>query len=135
MSFARRQISQHVRFFQGHARYGRVRRRSARAGRQRQQLEPALDRALRSAYQPVDHVDANADAPELSGRRSAVLFQHGRQADDGRGGRHRGWNCARRNNARRPMWRRRRDRLGHGLRHPLAVQVDRHVRMIAVVDI
>lgn len=111
---------------QGHSRHGRTGRRAAGARRQRQQLEPALDRAVRSPDQQVDDVDADADAPELGGRRSAVLLQHGRQAD-GR----------RRRRVRRPERGRRdgdRRRFGHGVRHQFAVQVHGHVRMIAVVD-
>lgn len=116
---------------QGHTRHGGAGRRLAGAGRQRQQLEPALDGTVRPADQPVDHVDADADAPELGGRRAAVLLQHGRQADDRRGGRGErrarggGW----------PVRGRRHGRFGHRVRHPLAVQVDGHVRMIAVVDL
>lgn len=113
---------------QGHSRHGGAGRRVARAGRQRQQLEPALDGTVRPADQPVDHVDADADAPQLGGCRAAVLLQHGRQADDrGRGGR--GERRARRDG--RPV----RGRFGRRVRHPLAVQVDGHVRMIAVVDL
>lgn len=115
---------------QGHARHGGTGRRVAGAGRQRQQLEPALDGTVRPADQPVDNVDADADAPELGGRRAAVLLQHGRQADDGRGGRgQRRARCGR--GGRWPV----RGRFGHRVRHPLAVQVDGHVRMIAVVDL
>lgn len=112
---------------QGHPRHGRTGRWAVGARRQRQQLEPALDRAVRSPDQQVDNVDADADAPELGGRRCAVLLQHGRQAD----GRRR-----RRRRERHPE-RGRRDgdrRFGHGVRHQFAVQVHGHVRMIAVVD-
>lgn len=110
---------------QGHPRHGRTGRRAAGARRQRQQLEPALDRAVRSPDQQVDNVDADADAPELGGRRSAVLLQHGRQADGRRRRRHRHPERGRRDGDRR---------FGHGVRHQFAVQVHGHVRMIAVVD-
>lgn len=77
----------------------------------------------------MDNVDADADAPELGGRRSTVLFQHGRQADDGR--QRRDHKCRRRHE------RKRRDggrQFWNGVRHKFAIQVHRHVRMIAVVD-
>uniref|UniRef100_A0A2S2R3H4 Uncharacterized protein n=1 Tax=Sipha flava TaxID=143950 RepID=A0A2S2R3H4_9HEMI len=118
----------HYAVSQGHSRHGGAGRRFAGAGRQRQQLEPALDGTVRPADQPVDHVNADADAPKLGGRRDAVLFQHGRQADDrGRGGR----GERRPGDGGRPV----RGRFGRRIRHPLAVQVDGHVRMIAVVDL
>lgn len=77
----------------------------------------------------MDNVDADADAPELGGSRSPVLLQHGRQADDGR----QRWDhkCRRRHE-----WKRRDGgrQFWNGVRHKFAVQVHRHVRMIAVVD-
>lgn len=73
-----RDADYNTRFAQGHARHGGAGRRAASVGRQRQQLEPALDRAVRPADQPMDDVDADADAPEFGGRRAALLFQHGR---------------------------------------------------------
>lgn len=115
---------------QGHARHGRTGRRAAGAGRQRQQLEPTLDRTVRPANQPVDNVDADADAPQLGGRRAPVLLQHGRQADvvGRRIDRATGGRPARR---RRPV---RRHPVGRRVRQPFAVQVHRrlcrHVRMI-----
>lgn len=118
-------VSGFVGVLQGHSRHGRTGRRAAGARRQRQQLEPALDRAVRSPDQQVDNVDADADAPELGGRRSAVLLQHGREADGRRRRRDRHPERGRRDGDRR---------FGHGVRHQFAVQVHGHVRMIAVVD-
>lgn len=110
--------------FQGHPRHGRAGRRSAGVGRQRQQLQLALDRALRSAHQPVDHVNADAHPPQFGGRRALVLLQHGGQAIRTHGV------------GRVPVRRRsHRSRLGHRLGHAFAVQVHRHVCMIAVVDL
>lgn len=116
--------------FQGHSRHGRDGRRTARARRQRQQLEPALDRAVRSADQQVDNVDGDADAPELGGRRVAVLLQHGLEAHHVRG--HGAGRSGRR--ARWPV-RRLDGRFRRGVCHAFSVQVNGHVRMIAVVDL
>lgn len=115
---------------QGHTRHGGAGRGSAGTRRKRQQFQPALDGTVWSADQPVDHVDADADAQEFRGRRFAVLLQHGRQTDNGRSLHFRdGAGC----HAGRPVrWRR---HFGHGVRHPFAVQVYRHVRMITVVDL